>query len=482
MTAVMRTLVDRLRAAPDGPAIGAIFDYDGTLIDGFSGLSFMKDRFRRGKLGPSEAAKIAQAAITGVRTPEEFIDFLEWSLEAYGGRSVEELRALGRTVYDADIVNRLRPETWALLETHRSKGHTLVLASSGTSIQLEAIAAATGIDHVISTEFEVAEGVATGRIIGQPPWGVFKAEAVEKLAATLALDLHESFAYSDGDEDIPLLTSVGHPTAVNPRPHMRREAQNNGWPVLQGRDVGGSTAPTALARSAATVSGLIGGAALAGPVGLLRRSTRAFVDGAVGLSSDFSLNLAGVKVQTVGGEEHLFDCRPCVFIFNHRSNLDGLVLMHLLRGGITAIAKQELAGVPMLGQLFRMADVAFIDRGDSTQARKAIQPAIDSIRTQKLCLVLAPEATRWHTPGLGRFKKGAFHIARQAGVPIVPIVMAGTGECMPRGSQTIRPGTVKVDVLDPIDPLTWDPESMDERVALVREKMMYALVDLIAGH
>lgn len=479
---MMRQLVDRLRAAPDGPTVAAIFDYDGTLIDGFSGVSFMKDRFGRGKLGPSEAAKIAQAAVTGVRTSEEFNDFLEWSLEAYGGRPVEELRALGRTVYEADIKRRLRPETWALLETHRTKGHTLVLASSGTSIQLEAIAAATGIDHVISTQFEVVDGVATGQITQQPPWGVFKAKAVAKLAATLGADLKSSFAYSDGDEDIPLLASVGHPTAVNPRPLMRREAQTKGWPVLQGRSVGGATAPTAFARSAATVSGLIGGAALAGPVGLLRRSTRAFVDGAVGLSSDFSLNLAGVKVHTVGGEEHLFDCRPCVFIFNHRSNLDGLVLMNLLRRDITAIAKQELAGIPVLGHLFKMADVAFIDRADSAQARKAIRPAIESIRTQKLSLVLAPEATRWHTPGLGRFKTGAFHIARQAGVPVVPIVMAGTGECLPRGSQTIRPGVVRVDVLDPIDPGDWDPASMNDNVAEVREKMMYALVDLIAGY
>lgn len=481
MSTPLRELVDRVRSAPAGPQVAAVFDYDGTLIDGFSGYSFIKDRFWRGKLGPREAGKIAQAVITGVHTPEEFVDFLDWSLEAYAGRNVEELQALGRKVYDDDIANRLRPEAWALLETHRLAGHTLILASSGTAIQLEAIAQATGIDHVIATEFEVVDDVATGRITGQPPWGPFKADAVAKLAATLDVDLDRSFAYSDGDEDIPLLSGVGNPTAVSPRPHLLRHARARGWPVLQARPVGSGAPLTSAARSVAMLCGFAGGTVLAGPVGLLRRSTRAFIDGAIGAASDLSLTLAGVHVAVAGGEEYLFDARPCVFVFNHRSNLDAVVLMHLLRHDVTAIAKQEVADVPGIGQLFGMADVAFIDRSDSTQARQAIQPAVDSVRERGLSLVLAPEATRWRTPGLGQFKKGAFHIARQAGVPVVPVVLAGTAELLPKGSQMIRPGTVRVEVLAPIDPSTWQPSAMAQEVAAVRERMLCTLVDLIAA-
>ncbi len=481
MTTPLHTLLDRVRSAPDGPTVGAIFDYDGTLIDGFSGLSFIRDRFKRRQLGPTEAARIAQAAIRGVRTPEEFAEFLDWSLRAYHGRGIEELREMGREIFDDDIAMRLRPETWALLEVHRAKGHTLVLASSGTSLQLEAIADATGIEHVIATQMEVVDGRVTGKLAHQAPWGPFKAAQVTELATGLGVDMDQSFAYSDGDEDIPLLAAVGNPTAVNPRPELRREARQKKWPVLEGAPVGGSFGVTAPARTAAMLSSFAGGAALAGPIGLLRRSGRAFVDTTIGLASGLSLNLGGVDVQVLGGAEYLTSARPCVFIFNHRSNLDAFVLMNLLQKDVTAVAKQEVADLPGFGQFFRMADVAFIDRSDSTQARQAIQPAIDKMTTEGVSLVMAPEGTRWRTPGLGPFKKGAFHIARQAGVPVVPIVMSGNGELLPPGTPVVRSGTVKVEVLPPVDVPSWDLQAMDECVEQVRSDMLHTLIELIAA-
>lgn len=481
MTAPLRNLLDRIRTAPDGPEVAAVFDYDGTLIDGFSGLSFVRERFRRRQLGPTEAAKIAQAAIRGVRTPEEFADFLDWSLAAYRDREVTELSEMGRVVFDDDIAMRLRPETWALLEAHRSKGHTLALASSGTSLQLEAVSAITGIAHVVCTRLEVVDGCVTGRVDGQAPWGPFKAEQVLALLAELGLDPTAAFAYSDGDEDVPLLAAVGNPAAINPRPALRREARVRSWPVVDGEPVGGSMPVTAPMRTAAMYSGFAGGTALAGPIGLLRRSARAFVDTTIGLASDLSLGLGGIRVDLVEGQRHLTESRPCVFVFNHRSNLDAIVLMNLLRRDITAVAKQEVADIPGFGQLFRMADVAFIDRSDSSQARAAIQPAIDRIRDEGLSLVLAPEGTRWQTPGLGPFRKGAFHIARQAGVPVVPVVLAGTGERLPKGTQMIRPGTVRVAALPPIDVTMWRPEELGQRVDEVRTRMLETLIDLIAG-
>jgi putative phosphoserine phosphatase/1-acylglycerol-3-phosphate O-acyltransferase len=238
---------------------------------------------------------------------------------------------------------------------------------------------------------------------------------------------------------------------------------------------------TAPARTAAMLSGFAGGAALAGPVGLLRRSGRAFVDTTINLASGLSLTLGGVDVQVLGGAEYLTEARPCVFIFNHRSNLDAFVLMNLLQKDITAVAKRELADIPGFGQFFRMADVAFIDRSNSSQAREAIQPAIDKITSDRISLVMAPEGTRWRTPGLGTFKKGAFHIAAQAGVPVVPIVMAGNGELLPPGTPVVRSGTVKVEVLPPVDVSSWEPGAMDACVAEVRRSMLHALVELIAA-
>ena len=85
-----------------------------------------------------------------------------------------------------------------------------------------------------------------------------------------------------------------------------------------------------------------------------------------------------------------------------------------------------------------------------------------------MSVVIAPEGTRSLTPRLGRFKKGAFHIAMQAGAPVVPVVFRNTYEVMRRGSLLFRPGTVDVCVLPPIDVTAWRIDDLDRHVADVR--------------
>jgi putative phosphoserine phosphatase/1-acylglycerol-3-phosphate O-acyltransferase len=166
-----------------------------------------------------------------------------------------------------------------------------------------------------------------------------------------------------------------------------------------------------------------------------------------------------------------------VFVFNHQSKLDPIVMMKLLRGGFTGVAKKEAANVPGFGQFFRLAGVAFIDRGNSAQIREALEPAVAKVRDEGISLVIAPEGTRSATPRLGRFKKGAFHIAMQADVPIVPIVMRNVGQVMWRGSQAIRSGTVEVAVLDPIDTSGWDVDELGEHVQEVRDLFVETLAN-----
>ena len=138
-----------------------------------------------------------------------------------------------------------------------------------------------------------------------------------------------------------------------------------------------------------------------------------------------------------------------MFLFNHQSQLDVLILAKLLHGGFTGVAKKELANSPGFGLMFRLADVAFVDRARPRSGGKALEPAVQKLR-DGISLVIAPEGTRSPTPALGPFKKGAFHVAMQAGVPIVPIVIRNSGELMWRGARTIHSGTVQVAVLPPI--------------------------------
>jgi 1-acyl-sn-glycerol-3-phosphate acyltransferase len=131
----------------------------------------------------------------------------------------------------------------------------------------------------------------------------------------------------------------------------------------------------------------------------------------------------------------------------------------------------------VLGQFFRLAGVAFIDRGDTGKAKSALAPAVAKLRDEAISLVIAPEGTRSATPRLGGFKKGAFHIAMQAEVPVVPIVIHNAGEVMWRGSQTLHGGTVNVTVLPPIDTSGWSAATIGAHVAEVREMYLDALAE-----
>jgi putative phosphoserine phosphatase/1-acylglycerol-3-phosphate O-acyltransferase len=191
------------------------------------------------------------------------------------------------------------------------------------------------------------------------------------------------------------------------------------------------------------------------------------------VASDAALAVLGVEVEVVG-EENLWSNRPCVFIINHQSKIDMFLMMYLIRRGFTGVAKKEAANTPGFGTFMRMADMAFIDRAHTGKAIDALKPAVDRLK-QGLCVAIAPEGTRSWSPKVGPFKKGAFHMARQAGVPVVPVVIRNAGEVMGRNDQTMRAGKVQVAVLPPVHVVDWKPEEMDARVAEVRQQFVDTL-------
>ncbi len=166
------------------------------------------------------------------------------------------------------------------------------------------------------------------------------------------------------------------------------------------------------------MGGILTGIGTGAAFGLLNGSRRTAISSIMALSSEYSLALAGVKVDTIG-EQHVWEQRPAVFVFNHQSQLDVFVICHLLRRDFTGVAKQELTKDPIFGPLFRFAGVAFVDRKSGGNPRDALAPAVAKLQVG-ISVVIAPEGTRSLTPTLGEFKTGAFHLAREAGVPVVP--------------------------------------------------------------
>ncbi|MCB0033910.1 MAG: 1-acyl-sn-glycerol-3-phosphate acyltransferase, partial [Anaerolineales bacterium] len=180
---------------------------------------------------------------------------------------------------------------------------------------------------------------------------------------------------------------------------------------------------------------------------------------------DLGTRMAGIEL-AVKGEENLWLERPAVFIFNHQSNADMFIGAKLLRKDARAIAKKELKYTPV-GPLFMAAGVIFVDRGNREKAIEALKPAADALQ-RGISIAIAPEGTRSYDYKLGRFKKGAFHIAMQAGVPIVPMVIKNAHDVLPRGSALIRPTAVEVVVLPPVSTADWTIDNMDERIEEIR--------------
>jgi putative phosphoserine phosphatase/1-acylglycerol-3-phosphate O-acyltransferase len=207
-----------------------------------------------------------------------------------------------------------------------------------------------------------------------------------------------------------------------------------------------------------------------------RRKT---VDLVTQAAADSALRVLGVRVEVVG-KENLWNHRPCIFALNHQSKFDMFAMMYLVRRDFTGVAKIEARKVPGFGYFMEMADVAFLDRSDSGKAINALKPAVERLK-KGLSLCIAPEGTRSWTPKLGAFKKGPFHLAMQAGVPIVPVVFRNTGEIMGRNDQTMRSGLLQVAVLPPIDVSKWKVEEMEKRIAEVRERYVDTLENWPSG-
>ncbi len=178
----------------------------------------------------------------------------------------------------------------------------------------------------------------------------------------------------------------------------------------------------------------------------------------------------------ITGEDNIWKVRPAVFVFNHQSQLDVPILGALMRRDFTGVAKKELAKDPTFAAIGWLTEIAYVDRTDVVAAKKALEPAIDRIRAGK-SLVIAPEGTRSPTPKLLPFKKGAFHLAMQAGVPMVPVVIRNAGEIMAAHSLLVNAGTVQVAVLPPVDTTRWTVKTLDKQVARVRQMFLDTLAD-----
>jgi 1-acyl-sn-glycerol-3-phosphate acyltransferase len=182
------------------------------------------------------------------------------------------------------------------------------------------------------------------------------------------------------------------------------------------------------------------------------------------------LRLSGARVR-VTGTEHLDPKQSYVFIANHRSYLDTATLFAYTGRRLGLLAKKELLNVPILGVGMGFVNIMAIDRSNGERARVTVAAATARIRSGRSFGVFA-EGTRARPGEFLPFKKGAFYMAAQAGVPIVPVAIKNTDRLMGKGTGEARPGTIEMIMLAPIETAgSLSDENMNDLVKQVHSQI-----------
>jgi HAD superfamily hydrolase (TIGR01490 family) len=248
-----------LAAENAGPGAAAFFDVDNTIIRGSSFAALAKGMADRDYFTTSEILEFTwkqlKYVVSGRENMDDIAQATENGLQFIKGRESQEIRELAQQVYDETMVQRLWAGTIELVQAHQELGHEVWLVSATPVEVAEVFAQRLGLTGGLGTVAEVVDGIYTGLLDGAPLHGVKKAEVVSDLAAARGVDLARCAAYSDSSNDIPMLSLVGHPVAVNPDGALRAHAKQQGWPIrdyrIRGKEAVRKGVPAAAAAGAA---------------------------------------------------------------------------------------------------------------------------------------------------------------------------------------------------------------------------------------
>ncbi|MDA3649087.1 HAD-IB family hydrolase [Saccharopolyspora indica] len=222
-------------AAPPDLTAAAFFDVDNTMMMGASLFHFARGLAARKFLTATDLAGFAwqqlKFRVGGRENHQDMQASREQALSFVAGRKVSELVELSEEIYDELMADRIWAGTRALAQMHLDAGQRVWLVTA-TPVELaQIIARRLGLTGALGTVAESANGVYTGKLVGEMLHGRAKAHAVRALAASEGLDLRRCTAYSDSANDIPMLSVVGTAVAVNPDQRLRDIARARAWEV-----------------------------------------------------------------------------------------------------------------------------------------------------------------------------------------------------------------------------------------------------------
>jgi 1-acyl-sn-glycerol-3-phosphate acyltransferase len=174
----------------------------------------------------------------------------------------------------------------------------------------------------------------------------------------------------------------------------------------------------------------------------------------------------GLRVQVEGLEN--IPAGVCMFAANHTSNADAAAIVDAVPRRLAIFGRKSLFDIPIVGLAFRLAKFVPVDRGNREAGVNAVKQAVEYIKSGSSFLVY-PEGTRSPDGRLLRFKKGAFIMAIEAGIPIVPLACSGAHRVMKKNSLVIHPGKVTVQFGKPIDAAGYTVEQRDALAVRVHD-------------
>jgi putative phosphoserine phosphatase/1-acylglycerol-3-phosphate O-acyltransferase len=356
-----------------------------------------------------------------------------------------------------DIAERLdtlvAPYARVLLDEHRTAGRPVVLATTTPHDLVAAFAERIGFDDVVATRYASDEdGRYTGSLAGEFVWATGKLSAVRRWAESNGVDLSSSYAYSDSIYDVPMLSAVGHPSAVNPDPRLLAFATLRRWPI-QWLDV-----PPGVPKFAGLE-----------PFDLVRLGAR------TELMPYARFDIAGVAGVPSSG--------PAIIVANHRSYFDTVAVgVTVLQSGrpLRFLGKKEVFDAPVIGPLAKAMGGIRVDRGTES-AGDSLGLATRALQAGEMVAVMPqgtiPRGQDFFDPVL-RGKTGAARLAAATRAPVIPIGMWGTEKVWPRSAKVpavwnvTHPPTVRVRVGRAVE-LAYDDVRADT------ERIMEAIMALL---
>ena len=436
------------------PQAAAFFDLDRTLLAGASG-PVLSDAMR--------AAGVISASIPGEQLMYSLFNAIGETLPAMAvarqgaalakGRSRRAVQQAAEDVADR-LIDLVQPYAYAAFAEHRAAGRPIVLATTTPYDLVAPFARKLGLDDVVATRYgEAADGTYDGSIDGHFVWSTGKLAAVREWSSAHGVDVGESWAYSDSIFDVPLLSAVAHPVAVNPDPRMTVMATARRWPIMH-LDV-----PAGVAK-----------------VPVINMELQKLL---LALTRPEFIPFARFDIS---GYENIPARGGALIVGNHRSYFDvAAMAMLVARSGrpVRFLGKREVFKAPVIGHIATAMGGIPVDRG--TGSDEPLRAAAEALAAGEL-VAMMPEGTiprgrAFFDPVLkGRW--GAARLAAMTKVPVIPVGLWGTERVWPRSSRV--PNVLNVFNPPQVTITAGAPVAMKYRSADAdTRRMMAAIVDLL---